>query len=70
VFYHAEHSIVLEKLNEILEQEGLFFEEYQTDEAGDKYWYAEKENSFPSYIYLVLDPDGYSTITIYTESPI
>jgi hypothetical protein len=61
------NDLIHEKLSEILKENDLFFEEYKIDEDGDKYWVADKDNGFKSYVYLIPDKDGWSNITVYTE---
>ena len=67
VLFYAEKGVVLTKLNQMMEDEGLFFEEFQLDDEGNKYWTAEKENGFTSYIYLIPDDEEYFWINVVTE---
>ncbi len=68
IAFYAPTAEVLEELNEILEDNALFFEEHQKDEEGNKYWEIENENGFISTIYLEPEEeDGWSRMTIYAS---
>lgn len=66
VLFYAEKEVVLVKLNKMLEDEGLFFEEFELDEVNTKYWTVEKENGFTSFIYLIEDDHDYFWINVVT----
>jgi hypothetical protein len=68
VFFYADKETVLAKLNSMLEEEDLFFEEFKLDEVDSKYWEVEKENGWHSTIYLIQDSEteGYFWINVVT----
>ncbi len=66
VFFYAKKEVVFAKLNEMLEDEGLFFEEFELDENNNKYWTVEKGNGFTSFINLFEDANDFFWINVYT----
>lgn len=66
VLFYADKATVLAKLNSMLEEEDLFFEEFKLDEEDTKYWEVEKENGFNSTIYLIQDSEEYYWINVVT----
>ncbi|MFN5912061.1 MAG: hypothetical protein ACK45H_12050 [Bacteroidota bacterium] len=66
VLFYAEKDVVFAKLYQMLEDEGLFFEQFELDEQNAKYWTAEKENGFTSFIYLIPDDGTYFWINVVT----
>jgi hypothetical protein len=67
VAYYDSTERVVERLNEILEENDVFFEEHQTDTEGNKYWEIENASGFWSTIYLEPEEDkGWSRVTVYT----
>jgi hypothetical protein len=67
VLFYQEEIVVMEKIDEILRDHSVFFEEFKLDEFGDKFWVLEKENGFTSTLYLIPGADGWSYINVYTE---
>ena len=67
VIYLNHTDEVHEKLNEILEENGIFFEDHKIDGEGDKFWQFIQKNGYLSYVYLVPDDEGWMRIIVITE---
>jgi hypothetical protein len=67
VVYLNKTEEVHEKLNEILRENEVFFEEYKIDEDGDKYWVIKQANGFLSHVFLIPDDEGWMKILVLTE---
>ncbi len=68
VIYLNNTQEVHEKLNEILGENRIFFEEYKIDEDGDKFWVFTQENGYVSHVFLVPEEEeGWLKIIIVTE---
>jgi hypothetical protein len=68
VIYLNHTEEVHKKLNEILEENEIFFEDYKIDAEGDKYWKFIQKNGYLSYVYLVSDDEGWMRIIVNTEN--